>query len=111
MCSLSLWSLYKKGSADVCRVTSLPERCRVWPIGIMTGLYTALIIRQYHIPSVAPTWNGSVRCGSCGCTEAPQVPKQTDKVTTGLADFLEEQFLPNTESLGPVLLGFHIWWC
>lgn len=44
--------------------------------------------------------------------EAPQVPKQTDRAITGLADFLEKQYLSNaSESPGPVLLGFHIWSC
>lgn len=47
MCSLSLWSVYKKGGADVCRVTSLPERCRVWPIGIMTSPHTACSLMEW----------------------------------------------------------------
>lgn len=82
------------------------------PLSIMTGPRTALIIRPDHIPSVAGTWNGSLKGGFCACVEAPQAPKQTARAIEGLADSLEKRYIPNaSESLGPILLGFHIRWC
>lgn len=92
MCSWPLWRLYKKGSADVCTVASPPERRRGWPTSIRPGPHTALSRSAISHPKCCPhmEWKLEVWFTAHALRQA-QVPKQTDRVITGLADFLEKQ--------------------
>lgn len=108
MSSLSLWNLDKKGRDDVYAVTSLPERCRVWSISITTGPRTALAISPVlaahgmEVKGVVPAH----------ARRHPGYQSELTGLSRGLLAFWKKEYLPNaSESLGPVLLGFHIWWC
>lgn len=86
MCSWPLWRLYKKGSADLCQsgAGSGPQH------KIRSTHCSSRSAISY--PKCCPhvEWKLEVWFTAHALRQA-QVPKQTDRVITGLADFLEKQ--------------------